>query len=81
MDRAFCHLSRLQACLQLYHHQRRPEEVGVIGTLLMQPMLRQSVVVDDPLAAAALQACGACFGQIDRACPELLLAAVVLRLG
>ena len=52
----------------------------MIGTLLMQPLLRQSVVVDDPLAAAALQACGAGFGQIDRACPELLLAAVVLRL-
>ena len=52
----------------------------MIGTLLMQPLLHQSVVVDGHLAAAAWRACGAGFGQIDRACHELLLAVVVLRL-
>ena len=50
----------------------------VIEMLPVQPTLHQNVAVGVLLAAAALQACGACFGQIDRACPELLLAAVVL---
>ena len=51
-----------------------------IEMLPVQPTLHQSVAVGVLLAAATLQTCGACFGQIDRACPELLLAAVVLRL-
>ena len=50
----------------------------VIARLLVQPMLHQRVVIDFLLAAAALQACAACFGLIGRACPGLLPAAVVL---